>query len=308
MQNLFETNFMLTLKKVLTTGVVHKAYNTSDELIIGSVGEVYRVTPDSMLLLQSSEITSDMLEKIRECANLTIRKMNNDNWKTIHCICKMYETWFSFVQVDDTLNMVGYTQSYDMIRHHIKPILECFFILNGTAKIAGLKCGEINIIAGESFIREEDESIAMELLRRFGYISDIDTIKRLYICPDHKKNHQDVIHDINNMISKLDELESINLSDNRDFSNIQIPANSIESLKDMSIDEVKAFISDARGSFEKNRENIKMMDSTVESNLEFFNHIVSGSDTATLELNMSERNIIETVRTENYCALPAILP
>lgn len=308
MQNLFETNFMLTLKNVFINGIVHMS---NDDCVIGLRGVVYHMTDDDIPLLQVSKISENTLNEVVQSANQTIKKISIDNLESFHDSCCGCDNWIRFTKVNGTLNMIGSISRYDMIRDNIKPMLECFFILKAVAQKAGLQYGTIDIITGVSFIKEDDETIASELLHRISYISDKQTIQKLYIEEGHEDNYQEFINDIQNMNAKLDELEILNKNDNRDFSNAPLPLESINAIMDMSESEVDDFIKNARESFKQKYESFKLMDRIVTTNWDFFENIEKFSGMAPgLKLEVVDgvgRLEIEGVEFIDYSALRSIL-
>lgn len=303
MYSLFETNFMSTLRKVFISGMVYDYPNSDKGRAIRSVGEIYKIPKNAVPLLQTSKIDDDMINDIRNSAKNVTANISCDVLTDVSGVCEHANALFKFFQTENVLHMLVMISHYDMINDHVKPMLECFFILNDIASLNGLESGDIYIMCGESIIREDDESIAYDLIHRLSYIVD-DTIEKLYLCPEHEVNRQKIFQHMTTVSNKLDTIERINASDDRNFDDSSIPADSIKVLKSMSKEEVCHFINDGRKSIENEKRNIEEMDDFMKSNKSCIEDIIKHHDSIPV---ISSNGNDAYVYTENYYALPSLL-
>lgn len=317
-KELFETNFMLSLKNVFNTGKIRTLPGT-DTRIKGVSGIVFRVENDTVPVLKSSklpestkkEIIDNAISVAKECINSVIHN-GGVVWDSFHSKLNGESVWFSFSEQDEVLNMIGTLKSYDILKDNVKPMLEARILLDIISKYFGLKSGFISILVGETYFSEEDELTAVELLRRFGFTSSSYILDDLYTGENHEKNHEDTVKNIEDYRNKLLKISEINNTKERDFeenfTNI-LPDESIEELLNMSFDEVSDFVNKGLVQMDGELKNIEEMDKMFDSFKDVLTDTTTSFFNTFAETNISIDGSIDNTSVEitGDVGLPTLL-
>ena len=174
--------------------------------------------------------------------------------------------WITFVEHDNTLSLIGTLKSYDILKDHVKPMLESRIVLGIVANYFNLNVGDCFILSGETYISEEDESVAIELLRRFGVVGSRTILDTMYTGDGHEENHANSISAITDMQKKLTMISDVNNSTDRNFDDLAgiLPDDSINELHNMTYDEVSEYIHNGMSDMKNELENIAELDKMFE--------------------------------------------